>query len=127
LDKRRDQVESDLKRAEDLKNEAAKERDELEERLKQIEEEGRAKMLESINEGKRIAASIQDDARKKADEMLEKAENNIQMEMDKARVELKNEIIELTLKATEKMVQEKLDDEKHRQLVNSFLDQLERN
>jgi len=126
LDERREKVEADLQRAEDLRNQAEADKKALEERLQHLEEESREKMLESINEGKRIATNIQEEARKKADDMLANAERNIQFEMEKARVELKEDIIRLTLQATEKLIQERLDDEKHKQLIGNFLEQIER-
>ncbi len=127
LDERSEKVESDLQRAEDLRNQAEADKKALEDRLQNLEAESREKMLESINEGKRIASNIQEEARKKADEMIANAERNIQFEMEKARVELKEDIINLTLQSTEKLIQERLDDDKHKQLIGNFLEQIERN
>ncbi len=127
IDERRDKIAEDLKKAEDLQQEAKRERDELDERLRNIETEARAKMQELISEGKEISKSIQDKAHVEASAILEKAQKNIQAETERARVELKHEIVSMTLQATEKLIHEKLNDEKHRQLVDNFLSEVERN
>ena len=92
-----------------------------------IQEDARQKMLEVINEGKRIADSIQDESHKKASAMVEKAKSDIQLETEKAREILKNEVITMTLAATERLIHVNLDDSKHRGLIEDFITQIERN
>ncbi|RJP18206.1 MAG: ATP synthase F0 subunit B [Candidatus Omnitrophota bacterium] len=127
IDERRDQIETDLKNAADIQEEAKKDRAEYEERLRKIEEEGRMKMQELITEGKRIAEAIQEKARAEAGVMIEKAQQNIQYETEKARVVLKEDMIKLTIQATEHLIRERLDDQKHRELISDFLTRIERN
>jgi F-type H+-transporting ATPase subunit b len=127
IDERREKIENDLQRAEQIRAEAAAEKAELDERLQNIENEARQKMNELVNEGKRISASIQDEARKQADDMIEKAKTNIQLETEKARETLKAEVIDLTIRATERMIRDSLDETKHRNLINDFIEQIERN
>lgn len=127
IDERREKIQADLDRAESLRDEAADERAQLNERLRNIEDEARAKMQEAIAEGRRIAQTIQDNAQNEAREILEKARQNIQFETEKARVELKNDIINMTVEATERLIRERLDDEKHRELIGNFIEQIERN
>lgn len=127
IDERRDKIAGDLKKAEDLQQQAAAEKAELDERLRTIENVAREKMQELIAEGKVIAKSIQEKAHQEAEVMKEKARKSIQAETEKARVELKHEIIKLTLMATERIIHEKLDDEKHQSLINNFLSEVERN
>ena len=127
IDERREKIESDLKRAAEIQKQAEAERAEYEEHLRKIEEEARQKLQEMINEGKRIAAILQENAQKQASALAEKAQQNIQYELEKARVTLKNEIVELTIHATERLLKERLDDSKHRALIGDFLSQIERN
>ena len=127
IDERRNQIAADLKRASDLQKQAEAERAEYEGHLRRIEEEARQKMQEMIDEGKRIAVVIQENARKQAEAIAEKAQQNIQYEMEKARVTLKGEIVDLTILAAEHLLKERLDDAKQRDLIGSFLSQIERN
>jgi F-type H+-transporting ATPase subunit b len=127
IDERRDQIQSDLKKAEEARQQAVAEKAELDERLRNIENEARAKMVELVNEGKRVSASIQEEARKQADSMIEKAQRNIQFETEKARETLKKEIIGMTIQATEHLIRENLDDAKQRNLIANFISDIERN
>lgn len=126
IDERRDRIESDLNKAEELKNQAIASQASLEERLRNIERESREKMVEVVNEGKRVSASIQEDARREAAAMLEKAKRDIHYETEKARLVLKEEVINLTINATEQLIHERLDDQKHRELIGNFMTQIER-
>jgi F-type H+-transporting ATPase subunit b len=127
LDERTEHVQNDLNRAEQLRLESEKSQAALEERLRNLERESRERISEAVNEGKRIAASIQENAQKEANEMIEKARQNIQFETERARAELKDEVVNLTLQATERLIKERLDDTKHRQLIGDFVTQIERN
>ncbi|MBD3265634.1 F0F1 ATP synthase subunit B [bacterium] len=126
IDERRERIENDLQRAETVRQQAEQERAELDERLKNIEDEARHKMNELVSEGKRISTTIQEEARQQADGMIEKAKMNIQLETEKARQTLKNEVINMTMTATERMVRESLDDSKHRELIDEFITEIER-
>ncbi len=127
IDERREKIESDIQRAEELQKKAELEKKELDERLAGIEQETREKMQESIAEGQRIAQKVQEDARNQSAEMIEKARQNIEIEFEKARVALKEEIIRMTIQATEHLIKERLDEEKHKQLIGDFLERIERN
>ena len=88
--------------------------------LADIEATARNKMQEATAHGKQIAEQIADQARKDADAALERNKQVIAIEMEKAREELRQEVVEMTMTATERIIKERLDDPKHRQLVSSF-------
>ena len=96
-----------------------------EERLRQIDAEARDRMNKAIDEGKRTATALVDDARKTAEDMKAKAVTDIRIELEKARVELRNDIVKLTIGATEKLLKSELNDDRHRVLVGSFITELE--
>jgi len=125
LDERSHRIESDLKRAEELQRKAETDRATLEERLNKIEGEARERMQELVAEGKRVADSIKEKAQQESAALLEKAQKNIEYETQKARVTLKKDVIEMTVEATERLINERLDDEKHRQLIGDFLTRIE--
>lgn len=127
IDERRDAIDADLKRAEDVRVQSEKDQEAISARLRGIEEESRQKMLELLNEGKRAADEIRVKGHADADALLEKAKQNIQYETQKAREELKAEIINMTILASEHLIKERLDDEKQRGLIGDFLNRIERN
>ena len=57
--------------------------------------------------------------------MISRAKEEQQREVDKAKVELKDEIISMTLKTTERIIAKKLYGEKHKSLISDFIDGLE--
>lgn len=94
-------------------------------RIERIEEEARGKLQSAIDEGRRIAREIQEKAREEAHEALDRSKENLVLEIAKARVELRREIVELTLLASEKLLREKMTDEKHRQKILEMIEELE--
>lgn len=96
-----------------------------EERLRQIDNAARERMNKAIDEGKRTAADVIEEGRKASEEMKAKAAADIRMEMEKSRVELRNEIVRLTISATEKLLRAELNDDRHKQLVGGFISELE--
>jgi len=127
IDERRERIQSDLQQAEELRKKADADHRALEERLSHIEEEARARMQELIAEGRRVAESIQESARRESAEMIQKAQKNIEYETEKAREVIKKDIINMTIEATEHLLKQRLDDAGHRQLIGDFLARIERN
>lgn len=126
LDERREKIakEFDQIAAAEKRNNAM--RDDYEKKLREIDDEARRRALEEINKAKRTAEEIAEKARAEATEIIEKAKANIQMQLDTARAELKEEIVTLAIGAAERLIQQKMDDTKHRELVGSFIAELER-
>lgn len=94
-------------------------------RLANIDQEARQRINEAVEDGKKISAEIIEEARKASEQMKAKATSDIQMEMEKARVELRDEMVRLTIQATEKLLHQELDDQKHREMVNNFIVELQ--
>ena len=94
--------------------------------LAEIEATARNKMQEATAHGKHIAEQIAEQARRDADAALERNKQVIAIEMEKAREELRQEVVEMTMTATERIIKERLDDSKHRQLVTSFVEEIGR-
>lgn len=126
LDERREGIASEFKKIEDAQDEIAKVKQEYDAKFSAIEEAARTKIQEAIGDGKRIAQEIREQAQKDARTVLEKAQENIEMELAKAKEELKGNIVDLTVSATERIIKEKLTEEKDRKLVSDFLEELEK-
>jgi F-type H+-transporting ATPase subunit b len=124
IDDRRNKIAADFKKAEDLAADAEKARAGYETSLKQIEGEARQKMHEGIEEGKRIAAEIQQRAHDEADQIIKRAHATADIEMANARKELRKEVIELTLALTEKVLREQLDRGEHTRYIDRYIDEL---
>lgn len=64
------------------------------------------------------------DAKKQADELTATARKQIQEEKAKAVAEVKAMAVDLAIEVAEKLIGEKLDDQKHRGLAEQFIQQL---
>ncbi len=95
-------------------------------KLKDIDAERRVKLVEGVNEGKKIAKEIEAEARVDALSTSEKAQAELERDVAKAKVQLKNDMVAMTITAAEKIINEKLDDPKHRELIGNFIDNVEK-
>ncbi|MFA5335426.1 MAG: F0F1 ATP synthase subunit B [Candidatus Omnitrophota bacterium] len=126
LDDRRERIASEFRKIEDAQSAVEKLRVDYDKRLAGIEAESRAKIQEAVAEGKKVSQEIRDGARREARVILDKAQENIEIEITKAKQELKEKVVELTLGTAEKLLKEKITDEKDRKLASEFLDDLEK-
>jgi F-type H+-transporting ATPase subunit b len=126
MEERRNKIVDEFKEIDDEKAKVAELTTEYEARLKDIDNERRVKIVEAVEEGKSVAAGIKANAQKEVKELNVKAKADLEREVAKAKVQLRNQMIALTMTATEKVIKEKLTDEKHRELIGGFIDGLEK-
>lgn len=124
IDERNEKIEQGFQRAEDAEKSAAELKEEYAARMRGIEEEARQKINEAINDGRRTAEEITQRARAESEKTQQEARETVQLELAKARAELKQEIVRMTLAATEKLVRESMDDERHQRMVENFVREL---
>lgn len=124
IDERREKISADFAKAEELAQEAEESKKSYETQLAEIEVQAREKMHESIEEGKRIAAQIQQKAREDAESLLERAKKNAEIELANARKQLRKDVVELTLAATEKVLREQIDRAAHTRHIDKFIDEV---
>jgi F-type H+-transporting ATPase subunit b len=125
LDDRRQKIADEFAGIEAQKQKADLLFAEYEERLRKIEDEARARINEAVVEGQKVAAEIKGQAQEEAKRIMLRAQADIEREVAKARVLLKEEMVGLTLGATERLLREKLDPAGHRKLVERFLNEVE--
>ncbi|MBI5154123.1 F0F1 ATP synthase subunit B [Candidatus Poribacteria bacterium] len=97
-----------------------------EERLKRIDDEARERHNKAVDEGRRMAQELIEKARAEAEEITEKAKTAMGLELEKARLELRRDAVELTLAASGKLLAQSLDDDAHRRMVSDFITGLEK-
>ena len=97
---------------------------EYQEKMKDIDSAARTKIQEAVREGQAVATEIKDSARKEAQTFLDRAKEEIDRERVKAKIELRRDVVDLSLRAAEKLLGETLDEEKNRRMVDAFIDDL---
>ncbi|MBI3083537.1 MAG: F0F1 ATP synthase subunit B [Candidatus Omnitrophica bacterium] len=125
LDQRRAQIEDDLRRAAQTKQEVARLQEEYGRKLAKIHEEARVKIQEAILEGKRVSLEIQEQARAQGRTIIAKSKETIELELAKAKVILRDQVAGMTMEAVERILRQKLDPKADRQIVDAVLDELE--
>lgn len=122
------QVEAREKRIQDALDQSAASRDEasrlLDEHKAQLAD-ARRQASEIIAEGKaageKVRKEVEEKARVEAQSIVEGARREIQRERDQAIAELRRESVDLALAAASKLMQERLDDERDREMVLGYL------
>ena len=120
---RQKKIAGDLEHARQENERAVKLRAELDQELKAIEAKARARIQEAVTEGQRVASEIKAGAQKDVTQRLQRLQGEIEQERDKAMLALKQDMVRMTVEATEKILREKLDEKTQRRLVEEFIGQ----
>ncbi len=126
LEERRMKIIDEFQKIDDGHAEVAKLTAEYEAKLASIDDERRVKITEAVSQAKVIADEIKTTANKEAKVIADKAKSEIEREVAKAKVQLKDDMVTITVKAASKIINEKLDDNKHRELIANFIDGVEK-
>jgi F-type H+-transporting ATPase subunit b len=110
---------------------AEKAREEAQQRLKDAEaklQEARGQASSIIERADRAARQLSSEARARAEEegrrIAESARKEIEAERDRAIDSVRSEVAELVVAATEKVVGEALDGERHRRLIDKAIEEV---
>jgi len=125
LEARRQRIAGEIAASERLRKEAEAIKAEVENELRTIESQARQRIQEAVAEGQKVAEEIRATAQREARMIAERARANIELELKKARVEFRNEVVTMALGAAERLLQERLDPKEHGRIVERFLDDLE--
>jgi len=124
LDARREKIQSDYADAEKTLVDAEDLKSDFQAKLGDIKTIEREKVQEAAKRGEAVAEGIVSEARNSADATRVKAEQDMAIEAEKAQIALRDTVVTMAIGATEKLIGENLDDAKHRQLIEEYLDNL---
>lgn len=124
LDERRDNIAAEFKKIEGEKTQAEKMKAEFEQKLQTIEDAAKLKVQEIMSDADKAAQGIKDDAHREAARIIKKAEVATKYEAVKAKEEIKDEIANLVLGATELLLEEKVTEEQDRKMAKEFIERL---
>lgn len=125
MQERQKKIDEGLDKGERAERQLARIDQERERVLGQAREEGREQVRQSVQEGQEARDRILRDAREEAQQIRDRAREAIEIERQEAMVELRNRVVELALMAANRAVLARLDEKKHRQIVDEFISQLE--
>jgi F-type H+-transporting ATPase subunit b len=125
LDKRQKAIEDSIDHAEEMRVDADKLLGEYRERLA----EARQQADEIVSRARRSAETHEkdaaEDAKAKREQMLEQTRRDIEAETRRAIQEIRSEVADLTVQATEKMTRKTLTEDDQRRLVEDALSELD--
>ena len=125
LDKRAKTIEGEIDSAAELRQEADKVLDEYRERLK----EARAQSEEIVGRARQAAETHEHESRERGQEIIaeaaKRAERDIDAATKRALDDIRREVADLTIMATEKVVRKTLNDADQRRLVEEALSEMD--
>lgn len=124
LEARKQKIQADFSEAERAKEEARELKTSYEVKLRAADAEARTRIQDAVTEGQRVASEIRTQAQAEATQRLARAEDEMLREREKAKEQLKEQIITLSLGAASKILRQKLDDPAQRKLAGEFVDEV---
>lgn len=124
IDKRNSGLEETFTEAENLKKEMGELRTSYEARLAQTEADAREQIQAQIREAQSLRQTLMAEAAARSDEMVKKAELEIEAEKQRVLGEIRGYVVDLTLTATEKLIAKNVDSATNRKLVEETIEQM---
>ena len=124
LAERKGEVDTLYSDAEQAKETAEADKKLYTDKLKSAQAEADSIIKTASQRADKLGDEIIADAKSKAADTVRKAEADIELEKKKAMNELKNEISEISVTIAENVVSKEINAEDHRELIDSFIEQL---
>ena len=125
LDQRSARIKQGLEDAEQASRRAAEMEQEFEQRLAEARKEGQEIVAQATQMSEKARQEILATAREEARAQVEKAKEEIARERELAMAELRQQVADLSLSISEKVIGESLDQQRQRALIAEFLEQTE--
>jgi F-type H+-transporting ATPase subunit b len=125
LDRRQKAIEDSIDTAERIRNEAEQILAEYRERLAEARGQADEIVARARKTGEAAEGELLADARAKREEMMEQTRRDIEAETRRAIQEIRAEVADLTVLATEKVTRKTLTDADHKRLVEEALAELD--
>lgn len=125
LDERSARIQKGLQDAEEASRRAAEMEQEYEQRVAEARRDGQEIIAQATQMSEKARQEILEQARDEARTQIERAREEIARERDQAMSELRQQVADLSLMISEKVLDETLDESRQRQLIERFLEQTE--
>lgn len=121
MDSRKEEVEKAFVEAEEERNRARLLREQYDQDILTYKNEG-LKVVENYKrKADQVYEEIIEETKREASFIKAKAIKEIEREKEKARIEIKDEVIELSMKLSRKILEKEIDENKHRELIDEFI------
>jgi F-type H+-transporting ATPase subunit b len=113
-----------LKEAEQARAEAEKRLTEAQERLNDARKTAQGVLEAATKSGEQLRQELKQKAEEEAKRIAESARKEIEAERDRAIQSVRNEVADMVVLATEKVIGESLDDTRHRRLIERAVEEV---
>ena len=124
LNKRKESIEKDINDAKENKENAIGLKEQYELKIEESKKEGQAIIEVAKKRGEELRDKIVEEANIEAKNIIEKAKREIEAEKEKAIDDLKSEVVTIAMMAASKVVDENLDVDAHKKLINQFISEV---
>jgi len=121
LDERKQKIAEGLNAAEIARAEAASAQANIQAQLDSARKDGQEIVANAQGIATRIQADAREQSAKDREAALERARNEIQLERDRAISDLRSEFAGITVAAAEKVINQSLDEQSHRRVIDETL------
>ncbi|MDP6127833.1 MAG: F0F1 ATP synthase subunit B [Dehalococcoidales bacterium] len=123
FDERSAKIKESMEQTESIKEQVERADEETKKQIEAASKEGQEIVARAIRGGEEVRQQAQQEARGEAEALITRARAEIQRGRDDAIDELRKEFAELTILAAGKVIDQSLDEEGHRQLIDKTLDE----
>ena len=121
LDDRSRRIKESMDQAEFIKQQVAKTEQMVQEQLAQARKQGQDLVVQATQIGERLREEARQQARQDAEAIVARARIEIGAERDVSIAKLREEFVEIAIRAAEKVINKALDKETHKQLIEQTL------
>ncbi len=124
LANRQNTIDGEYNKAEEATAAALRDKLAYEERLSGAKAEADGIIKSAVSIAHARENEIIADAKERADGIIRRAEDDAALEIKKAEESIKSEIIEVSTRLAEKMLEREVKEEDHKKLIDSFIDEI---
>ena len=121
LDKRQSTIQGNIDEAQNRRNEMVNLQRDYESRLAKIEEEARDKIQGAVKEAQAARDEILSKAKSESEAIVARGREEIQVEKQKALIEMRDQVADLAISAATRIVRTNLDGGNHARLVDDVI------
>ena len=124
LDNRQKAIDNDYSQADEAKKKAKAKEDEINQRLSDINQDADEIIKKAEENAKLRSDSIIDEATKKADQIIDQAKIEAELEKKAVYNNLKQNVTDVSIALAEKMLEREVSVNDHRALIDSFINEV---
>ncbi len=121
LDRRRETIEENLKKAEEAREEAEKLFAEYQRKLEEAKREAQAIIQEGRELGEKLKTEIVEEAKREAEAIKEKTMRSLELEREKAIQELRDKAAELSVEIASRILKRTISVDEHMEIIQDAL------